>query len=170
MTPGRTLALAVFFAGLASAQNPAEEWRSKIGNVRYTPLAEAARVQGDVRLKLSSGVVTLISGSPLLVETSIASAKAIQSAMDVDVTFHFVLVDNVTSVPVLLTVPKGNAFERAVLRMFGLKTEKVVLTYNCQENAPPANDIKVSTTVIDIWVYGKSLCLETEATTLIARR
>jgi hypothetical protein len=86
-------ALAVLFAGAALAQTPADELRSRIGSVRYPPLAEAARVQGDVHLSLKLGVVTLLSGPPLLVQTSVESAKALGSILggaDVDVTYHFV--------------------------------------------------------------------------------
>ncbi len=168
--PAQTFALAVFFMGVVSAQIPAEELRSKIGNVRYPPLAEAARVQGEVHLKLSGGAVILISGHPLLAQPAVAGAKAaaIQSEADIEVTYHFVFVDNATSVPVSVTVRKGNAFDRAVLRMPGIKTEKVVLEYICQENAPPANDIKISGSVVEIWIYGKARCVETDIERLTA--
>jgi hypothetical protein len=127
----RTFALALLFAGAAFAQTPADELRSRIGGVHYPPLAEAARVQGDVHLNLKSGVVTLLSGPPLLVQTAIESAKTLGSILgggDVDVTYHFVFAGGGTiSVLRPMTVKRGNAIGRAVLRMFGLKTEKVVL-------------------------------------------
>jgi len=143
-------------------------------SVRYPPLAEAARVQGDVHLKISSGVVTVFSGPPLLVQTAVESAKALGSIQDeanLEVTYHFALVDT-TTVPTTMTVKRGNAFGRAVLRMFGLKTEKMVFDPQCQEGVPPANDFKVAGAVIDIWVNGRTRCIqtETEAPALVARR
>jgi hypothetical protein len=114
-------------------------------------------------------VVTVFSGHPLLARTAVESAKAlgsIQGKTDVDVTYHFVLVDTATGVPV--TVPRGNAFERAVLRMFGRKTVKVV--YRCQEGAPPANDLKIAGAVIEVWIFGRPWCIQTDAATLVAKR
>jgi hypothetical protein len=170
----RTFALAMLFAGAAFAQTQADELKSKIGSVLYPPLAKAARVQGDVRLRLKFGVVTLLSGPPLLVRTAIESAKAfgsIPSEGDVDVTYHFVFAGGgTTSVLAPMTVKRGNAVGRAVLRMFGFKTEKVVLEYQCQPSGAPGFDLKISGANIEIWVYGRDGCLMTETATLIARR
>jgi hypothetical protein len=135
-------------------------------------LPKQPRVQGDVHLHLNSGVVTLLSGPPLLAQSAVESAKAfgsIEGGVDIDVTYHFVLVDT-TSVPTPTTVKRGNAVGRAVLRMFGFKTEKVVVYYECQVAAPPRNDLKVSGATIEIWIYGAANCLMTETATLIARR
>jgi hypothetical protein len=174
MRLNRTFALAMFFAGVAFAQTPADELRSRIGSVLYPPLAKAARIQGDVRLRLNSGVVTVLSGPPLLVRTAVESAKAfgsVQGEGDVDVTYHFVFAGGgTTSVLAPMTVNRGNAFGRAVLRMFGFKTEKVVLEYQCRPSGAPAFDLKISGTAIETWVYGRDGCLTTEAATLIARR
>jgi hypothetical protein len=131
--------LALLFVGAAFAQTPQDELRSRIGAVRYPPLAEAARVQGNVHLSLKSGVVTFLSGPPLLAGAAIDSTKAfasISGGADLDVTYRFVLVDT-TLVPIAMTVKKGDAFDRAVLRMFGFKTEKVVLDYRCQRGVAP---------------------------------
>jgi hypothetical protein len=130
----RTFALGVLLIGTAFAQTPTDELRSRIGNVYYPPLAKAARIQGDVRLHLNSGEVTILSGPPLLVRTAVESAKAFASILgegDVDVTYHFVFAGGGTiSVLTPVTVKRGNAFGRVVLRTFGLKTEKVVLSTN----------------------------------------
>jgi hypothetical protein len=170
----RTFALAVLFAGTAFAHTPADELRSKIGSVRYAPLAEAARVQGDVHLNLNSGVVTILSGPPLLARTAVESANALGSILgegNVDLTYHFVFAGGgTTSVLVPVSVKRGNAFGRAVLRMFGFKTERVIFEHQCQNGAAPANDLKISGANIEIWVYGRNRCVETEAATLIARR
>jgi hypothetical protein len=162
----RTFIVVLVVVGAVSAQSSEDGLRSQIRAIHYAPLAEAARVQGDVHLKVSSGVVTLLSGHPLLAQIGVESAKAfgsIQGETNLDVTYHFVLVDTATSVPTSMTVPRGNVFERVVLRMFGFKTDKVVIEYRCQEGVPPANDLKIAGAVIEIWIYGRSRCLQTEA-------
>ena len=83
--------------------------------------------------------------------------------------YHFVLVEPNT-VPTSITVPRGNAFERAVLRVFGRKTVKVVLDYQCQEAAPQANDLKIAGAVIEVWIFGRTRCLQVDVATLVARR
>lgn len=157
----RTFIVVLVLVGAVSAQTPEDGLRSKIRAIHYAPLAEAARVQGDVHLNVNSGVVTLLSGHPILAQIGVDSAKAfgsIQGETSLDVTYHFVLVD-ATSVPTSVTVPRGNVFERAVLRMFGFKTEKVVKDYRCQEGVPPANDLKITGAVIEIWIYGEAVVI-----------
>jgi hypothetical protein len=166
------LVIALLSVCAAYAQIPNEELRSKITGVPYSRLAEAARIQGDVHLILNSGVVTVLSGHPLLAPTAVESAKllgSIQGETDLDVTYHFVIADTITNVATPITVKRGNALERAILRIFGLKTEKVVLEYRCQGVAP-ANDVEVTGQIIEIWVYGKTSCLETETANLVAQR
>jgi hypothetical protein len=156
----------------AFAQTPEAELKSKIAHVRYAPLAEQAWIQGDVHLKINSGVVTVVSGHPLLANTAVQSVKSfgpIQGKSDVDMTYHFVLVDT-TKVPTPVTVERGNAFQRAILHLFGFKTEKVVVEYQCQVGVPPANDLKVSGATLEIWIYGTTRCLQTQASTLLAQR
>jgi hypothetical protein len=155
-------AIGCFIVGAAHAQTPQDGLRSHIANTRYPPLAQQARIQADVHLKVSSGLVTILSGHPLLAPTAVESAKAlgpVQGRMDLDVTYHFVLVD--TTVITSTTVKRGNALDRALLRMFGLKTEKVV--YGCQEGIPPANEVKVAGVLIEIWIYGGTHCLQPQA-------
>jgi len=169
----RTVFVAFLLVGAVFAQTSENELRSKISTVRYAPLAEQARIHGDVHLKLSAGAVTVISGHPLLVRIAVESAKSLASIpgqTDLDLTYHFVLVDNPSAVPTRLTVKRGNTVSRVILRMFGFKTEKVVLNYRCQEIDPPANDLKVSGFTLEIWIYGTSHCLQTEAVDLVARR
>jgi hypothetical protein len=146
--------------------------RAKVAAIRYPPLAETARIQGDVRLDVNFGVVTLVSGHPLLAPRAIDSSKtlgSIQGQTKFDMTYHFVFVDtNAYNVPTLTTVPRGNSLERAILRVLGFKTEKVVHGYRCEEGLAPPSDIKVDGAVIEIWVYGRTICLQTETATLVA--
>jgi len=155
--------LALLFIGVALAQTPQNELKSKIGAVRYPPLAEAARVQGDVHLSLKSGVVTFLSGPPLLAQAALDGAKAlapIQGGVDLDLMFHFVFVDTVTSVPTPMTVKRGNALERAVLRMFGFKTEKVVVYNVCQSGVATPSDLRISGATVEVWIYGRTPCYQ----------
>ena len=168
-----TSLVSCLLVGVACAQIPEDVLKSKLTSVRYAPLAEQARIQGNVRLNLNAGVITVISGHPLLTPIAVASAKVLGSAqikMGLEVTYHFVLVDTVTSVPTVTTVKRGNTFERAILRVFGLKTEKVVHGYRCEEGVAPVNDVKVDGTDIEVWVYGRTRCLQINTATLVARR
>ena len=119
-------------------------------------------------------MVTLVSGHPLLAPVAIDNAKtlgSIQGETKLDITYHFVFVDtNVYSVPTLTTVKRGNALERAILRLLGLKTEKVVHGTRCVEGAAPVSDIKADGAALEIWVYARTWCLQTETATLRASR
>jgi hypothetical protein len=168
----RWIFFALVFFWAASAQVTDDELRSKIEAVRYPILAEQARIQGDVRLSVKSGAITPLSGHPLLARTAVESARAfgsIQGRTDLDLTYHFVLVD-AASMPTSVTVPRGNPFKRSVLRVFGLKTEKVVLKHRCQEGVPPAHDLKLVGAVVEITIYGRVRCLQTQAVTVAAKR
>lgn len=144
-----------------------------VATVRYPPLAEQARIQGDVRLEASSGVVSLVSGHPLLAPQAINNAKtlaSLQGKTKVEITYHFVIVDTAYSVPGSSTVKRGNAFERALLRVLGFKTEKVVDRYQCENGVAPPGEVQIEGAVIEIWVYGRTFCLQTNTATLAARR
>jgi hypothetical protein len=169
----RTSVVACLLVGAAFAQTAEDVLKSKLTSVNYPPLAEMARIQGDVRLNLSGGVITVVSGHPLLAPIAVANAKAfgsVQSQTDVDVTYHFVFVDTTTSVPIVTTIKRGNAFERAILHVFGRKTEKVVHGYQCESGVAPANDVRVNGAAIEIWIYGRTFCLMPQAAMLAARR
>lgn len=169
--PG-VLAVALVLFGVADAQTPEDALTSKIASVRYPPLAETARIQGDVRLTVKSGAVTLLSGHALLASAAVENTKTfapIQGATNAAVTYHFVIDTPFTSVPTSVTVKRGNAVERAVLWMFGRKTEKAATEYRCEEGTPPPSDVKIVDSVIEIWIHGREHCLETEAATIAAR-
>jgi hypothetical protein len=148
--------------------------RAKIETVHYLPLAEMARIQGDVHLQANSGVVTLVSGHPLLAPLAIDNAKTlgpIQGQTKLDITYHFVLVDtNAYNMPTSTIVKRGNALERAILRVLGFKTERVVHGIRCEEGVAPPSDIETDGAVIEIWVYGRTFCLQRSMSTLVATR
>lgn len=160
-----------FLVGALLAQTE-DGLKSRIANVRYPALAEHARIQGDVRLEISPAGITLLSGHPLLARAAVDNAKTLSSTLapkkNPEVTYHFVFVDTATSVATLTTVKRGNSIERAVLRLFGFKPQKVVHTYQCVDGVAPMNKIKTDGAVIEIWIYGRSLCLQTSSATLVA--
>jgi hypothetical protein len=162
--------LACLLIGSAFGQTAEDVLRSKLTSARYTPLAEMARIEGDVHLVVNNGVITAISSHPLLTSIAIGSAKgfeSVQTKSKLDLTYHFVLVNTVTSVPTATTVKKGNAFTRAILRVFGAKTEKLVHGYRCEEGLAPVNDVKVNGTAAEVWIYGRSHCLQTNTAALV---
>ena len=69
------LAVHVFIVGAVLVQTTEDRLRSQIANVRYVPLARQARIQGDVHLKLNSGVITVLSGHPLFTPLAVESTK-----------------------------------------------------------------------------------------------
>ena len=137
---GRPFIAALVCFGAAFAQTPEDRLRSKI----------------------NSGAVPLLSGPPLLAHVvAVKSAEvfeSIQGETNLEVTYHFALVD-ATGVPTSMIVQRGNAFERAVLRMFGRKTEKVVLAYRCQQgrsSGERSQDGRCDRRNLDLWE--DSLC------------
>lgn len=154
---------------VASAESLEDELWPKITATHYPPLAEIARIQGDVRLKFNSGAVTVLSGHPWLATTAAESSKEFSSILgpkDFEVTYHFVFADTAARVRTLRTIKRGNAYERALMRMFGLKTERVVDGYRCEEGVAPPNDLNVTGNAIEIWIYGRTFC----TASFVARR
>ena len=167
----RVFIVAMVLVGAAAAQTAVEEMKAKIAAVRYNPLAAQARIQGDVHLKLESGVVRVLSGHPILARTAEENARTLGSIgeTELDLTYHFGLADPII-VPTSTIVKRGNALERAVLRMFGRRTEKVVLGHRCESSYPPPNNIEVHGGVVEVWIYANVGCLNTQTSTLVARR
>lgn len=157
----------------AIAQSPEDGLKSRITTTRYPPLAEQARIQGDVLLKLSSGVVTVISGHPVLTRPAEESAKGFASFLgttDVDITYHFVLSDTTISVPTSRVEKRGNTFERFFMRIFGRQTERVAVGYECEQGVAPPSDVKIAGSVIEIWVYGRGICFNTNVASVGTQR
>jgi hypothetical protein len=170
----KTCAIGCFVVLAALAQSDDDdELRAKVATAHYPPLAQQARIQGDVRLEANSGVVTLVSGHPLLTQAAIDNARvlgSIEGQERLAITYHFAIVDT-THTELTSTIQKrGDAFDRAVLRMLGLKTEKAVRSYQCRSDAAPASDIKASGAVVEIWVYGRTFCPQPVNYSLMAKR
>ena len=159
------LAAFVLLAASGFAQKPPEEWQAEIARVRYAPLPEFARVEGDVRLQARGGLVTVLSGPPLLLQTALDSAKRLSSmaaGTDLYFAYHFSVVDTAITVPTVTTVKRGNALERVVLKMLRMKTEKTVTGSRCESRPAPVSEMPISGTTVDIRVYGRTVCAEAQ--------
>jgi hypothetical protein len=134
---------------------------AQVKEIRYPPLAAAARVQGDVRLRSGREGVTVISGPPLLVQGAVASLKSLGNLSEHgerEVVFHFALVEP-SMHEVTVTVRKGDAFDRLFLRALGFKTEKTIKEKECVDaEPPPENRIDSTKASIEVWVYRRNGC------------
>jgi hypothetical protein len=154
------------------AQNSQDDLASKVLAVKYSALAAAARIQGDVRLNVTSEQANLIDGPPLLRDATLQIARALISTGNRDVTqvtVHFALVSTVTR-PHTEIVKKGDAFDRVILRLLGMKTEKTITEDSCEPAATPPNEIKVAGAAAEVWIYGAVQCLAIQAGYLLAQR
>jgi len=135
----------------------------------YPPLARQARIQGDVRLSSGPEGVKVISGHPLLIPPALDSLKKLTNVWttQTDIIYHFVLVDPGTRV-VRETVKRGDAFDRLFLRLFRMKTEKVIERSECVQSSPP-NRIEMNRHPVEVWVYGSYGCLQTDVTQVASR-
>ena len=118
--------LLAFAAGTAFGQDAA--MIASVERLRYQPLAEQARVQGDVHLRGGLDGITVLSGHPLLVagarENFIQLAKI--AGHDIVAVYHFTLAEPVSR-NVTVTEKKGDAFDRLILRALRLKTKRTIL-------------------------------------------
>lgn len=169
----RIAIVGALIAWAAGAQTVGDEVRAKMAAVKYPQIAQTARIQGDVKITVSDGEATAALGPPMLLPTAIRAALAIAPLLDrakVDVTFHFVIDAGGFHIERgAETVKRGNAVDRFFLRMFGRKTVKQVAYERCKEDEPPPNKVEVSARGVEIWLFGKAMCLQT-STTLIAWR
>ncbi len=153
---------AVLFVGAALAQTPEDELNARIARIRYPMLARMNSIQGDVHLKLVSGVVAVLPKPSLISQVAVENANLVGSLpgmLDLDILFHFILDDHFTKVPTQVTVKRGNAFERIFLRLFGLKTQKMVTEYLCYQAPPsPPNRQEFSGATLEIWIYSSVQC------------
>lgn len=151
------LAAALLLARVAFAQTSDEDLRQKVLSFRYPLLARAAAVQGEVRFKVASNGAASASGPPLLVQAAIDNAKPLGLNQSVNLNYHFVL-SRITTEPDSFNVKRGDAFDRFFLRMFGLKTEKVVPYNKCMNGVDQPDDVRISEDTIDIWVNAGAMC------------
>ena len=152
------------FASVATAQEerPIEQ---RLAALYYPKLPRMARVQGDVRVAIESGVPRFVSGPPLLSgPESLGNAKAVAAGMEpAELVLHYKLID-VTFTQEWIE-PRGDTFERFLLRLFHISTSHVVKGTHCvesQEIVPP-NRADFTRNPIEAWIYGKAVCIEPDA-------
>jgi len=56
------------------------------------------------------------------------------------------------------TVKRGNAFDRLILRVLRIKTDKEVVTDECVAGSAPPSRMDSSKRPIEIWVFGAAVC------------
>jgi hypothetical protein len=127
---------------------------------RYPALAAAVRVHGDVLI--SGGKV--ISGPPLLGDSALRSVDLLNiRTPGTTVLIHFILSDTILSQRTD-AIPKGDAFDRFFLRLYRIPTTRKIAAQVCTESPnAPANRIDSTRDPIEVWIYGKVPCIETNA-------
>ena len=117
-------ALAILLFTGACLAGSHDQLRQKVHEVHY-PSLPSGWIQGDVHLIVNGGMVNLLSGPPLLTrvaELGTESFAPLLGESQFYVIYHFelVFVDRMKRT----TIKKGNAFERSLLRLVGLKQRK----------------------------------------------
>ena len=155
--------------GVLAQDNPGVT--ARVEAWKYPQLARQARIQGDVRLQFRSGVPGVTSGHPLLAPSALENLKSLGDLPDAaNLVYHFVLVDSTVEVR-RTTVKKGDAFDRFFLRLFRIRTERVVEETKCISNADnaPKNRIDLTRNPVEVWIYGVVSCLQVETSYLASR-
>jgi hypothetical protein len=137
----------------------------------FPPLAKAARVQGDVKLRSGPAGVTLIDGNPLLAPTAVTHLKNLGQLSDFEMgaVYHFVLVNNTETRVTKAVVKKGNRLTRVFLRALKKKTEKIVEYPACVETPDLKNKFNLEKDSIEVWIYASIGCPQVSVSQ-IARR
>jgi hypothetical protein len=169
----RLITIACMFSlGLVAFGQDEAAMVSKVEAVQYPALSRQARVQGDVWLRVGPEGVKSIHGHPLLTPVAFNSIKDLGklSETEIDVLYHFILVDP-TSRIARKTVKKGDAFDRLILRLMRIKTEKVVEEYECIETKVDLmkNRIDLKKNPVEVWIYGLTGCLQTSSSFIALR-
>jgi len=145
------------FAGMAVAQ-PIED---KLAALQYPRIAGMVRVQGDVGFAIDAGAARVLSGNQMLATGAIENARMLVGTTDpVELLFHYQLVDAGSRI-VQLREPKGDAFDRLILRLLHRPTFRMVdACAETRDNLPPAR-ADLTTKPIEVWIYEGVRCLQT---------
>jgi hypothetical protein len=147
-------------APLAASAQDTSGLVSKVAAMPYPSLAFQARVQGDVRLRSGPDGIIVISGHPLFTDAAVNNLKGLDKLSDVEIeaTYHFVLVANAEFQVVRRVEKKGNRFERLILRTLNKKTEKVVEYSQCVEGETK-NKVVFTENRLETWINRSVPCL-----------
>lgn len=161
----------IFLCGIGVLAQDNPGITAKVESWKYPNLARQARIQGDVRLQFRSGVPSVTSGHPLLAPNALENLKSLGDLSEAaNVVYHFVLVDSTVEVT-RTTVKKGDAFDRLFLRLFRIRTDRVVEETQCVSDSAsaPKNRIDLTRNPVEVWIYGVVPCLQAETSYLASR-
>jgi len=168
----RFITLASLFSlGLAALAQD-NSTTQKVEAITYPVMARRVGIEGDVRLRfgLSDNDVKVVSGHPILVAVAVDNLKNIGRASELgifsdaehEVVYHFTLIKPEIR-KTKVTIQRGDdAFDRFILRILRMKTEKTVMRYDCFASPdPPKNRIDLTKypEPFEIWVYALYECL-----------
>ena len=156
---------------VATAQAVPEGVKYDLTDLTYPRVARLARIQGVVKLELipneTGQEVKLISGDPLLAPQATGNLSKWRTNQPITVNFIFRLADPDISKK---RVPKGDAFDRMILRMFHLAT--YTEEYYCKQSSDKLvepNVVQEAPVILDVEIVGGTNCLQVE-TSLVASR
>jgi len=156
---------------IAIAQDIPVGVKYDLTGLAYSRVGQLARVQGVVKLELipneDGQEVRLLSGPPLLVQQPKDNLAKWRTNQPLTVNYIFRLGDPDIS---KVRVPKGDAFDRIILRIFHLAT--YTEEYHCKRSSDKLSEPKVvqqSPLILEVEIVGGTNCLQTE-TSLVASR
>lgn len=145
-----------------------------VEEMKYPRLAQMGQVSGVVCIEwLKGGSFRTTKGHPILIPSAEENLKKIGGffGKDVTVVYQFILVDTGTSRSKKVVVKRGDAFDRFFLRVFRMKTEKVIEKPECEDSQNNLkNTIDLSKDPIEIRVFGSIPCLQTLPASTVSRR
>jgi hypothetical protein len=153
------LVLALLISRIDSAQ--AASLKMKVEGIRYPSLADQARIQGEVEFYVKEGKIDVVHGHPLLAPAAELNLRNLEPYLPTNV--HAIYIFKLSPQPKveIIRVPKGDRFERAILRLLHLDTEKAVMTYHCEpkQGDPSIYELDEKTGELRIRVFGGVHCL-----------
>ena len=168
----------LFFAFCITLRAQNNSIANKLEEVTYPRLPRLAGIHGDVRVRLtSSRDVELVSGHPLLAPAVIKSLADIVRLSElgdipnakIEIVYHFILVEPDIRTTTT-TMKKGDSFDRFILRLLMMKTEKTVKSSECLEKVDrPENRVDSTRPLIEVWIYDAIPCANAEASYIASR-
>lgn len=151
----------------ASAQPP-PDLGNRIASLRYPPLAEQARIQGEVSFVVRQNVPADLKGHPLLVYDANRSWEALKIVAPDGfmVRFHYILDQEPVIRHTKHQTPRGNGFDRLWLRLFHQPTTRAEEKWDCDDRGPhqPSTvQFDQQGLPVEITLHGKMVCRQTIA-------
>jgi hypothetical protein len=152
--------LAVSMCACIAIAQGQQSMAEKLAALQYPELASRTRIQGDVRIVIDAGEPRVLSGNQLLTAGTVENARIISVASEsVELVFHYQLAGGTRLIH--RNQPKGNAFDRMILRLLHRPTFRVVPACEETRDTIPPNRADFTKKPIEVWVYGGDRCLQT---------